>query len=91
MLWTLETKKTPTLSSPARLLDFGRDAKRWQSISGFYGENLNLVAVNGQNLEAPERVAAIRTIPNFTSAIGLRLAMGRAPQDARKSSAGPRL
>lgn len=88
VLWTLEAKKTPILSAPARLRDLARDAQRWESISGFYGENLNLVAVNGQNLEAPERVAAIRTIPNFTSAIGMRLAMGRAPEGREEEFGG---
>lgn len=88
MIWTLSEKKAPILSAPARISDFARDAKQWESVSAFYSENMNLVALNGKRLDSPERLQAIRTLPNFAQAIGLVPQLGRAPQGAEEEFGG---
>jgi predicted permease len=90
VVWTLGDKKAQILSSPARLRDMARDAKRWESISGFYSENMNLVSVNGNRLSAPERLYAVRTLPGFARSIGLQPRLGRAPEGNEENFGGPK-
>ncbi len=90
VVWTHGNKKAQILSSPARLADMARDAKRWESISGYYTENMNLVSVNGNRLSAPERLYAVRTLPGFARSIGLQPRLGRAPEGKEENFGGPK-
>ncbi len=90
LLWTRDAKGGFSLSSPARLLDLARDARRWEAISGFYTENMNLAAIAGKPLPAPERIHAVRTIPNFAAALRVQPALGRWPTLAEEKFGGPK-